>query len=99
MDHALSNAQWKQLVKENGVTGESLFYQHYDLCGFDPIYDLVIDVMYAVELNLIKSEMELMIADMGSNRDSLFTNDPLRMVALKREDLDQALEFVNWTIE
>ena len=42
-DSAPSTAHRKQLVKQNGVIGESLFYRLYNLCGFDPIYDLVID--------------------------------------------------------
>ncbi len=99
-DSAPSNAQRKQLIKQNGVTGESLFYHLYGLCGFDPICYLVIDVMHAIELNLIKSEAELMLSEPGLNQDRpVQTRSPKYSGVLRREDLDKAFRQVQWTTE
>lgn len=57
-------AEWKRISKGSGVTGESIFYRLYDLCGFDPVQDLVIDAMHAIVLNLIRTELEVhLLAD------------------------------------
>ena len=53
VDVASSDSQRKCLVKEHGVTGVSLFYRLYDLCGFSPVQDLVVDSMHAIGLNLV----------------------------------------------
>lgn len=99
-DHASSNAQRKELVKENGVTGESLIYRLYDLCGFDPVYDVVIDVMHAIELNLDKSEMELMLRELGSNQGlPVHKRSPTFGGGLQRGSLDEALQYVQWTTD
>ena len=45
-------------VQTRGVTGESILYKLYDLCGFDPVQDLAVDVMHSLVLNLIRSELE-----------------------------------------
>ena len=66
--------------KQNGVTSESLFYRLYDLCGFDLIYDLVIYVMHAIELNLIKSEVELMLSEPGLSQDRPVHTSPSMVV-------------------
>ena len=95
-----SSAQRKQLVKQNGVTSESLFYHPYDLCGFDSTYDLVIDVMHAIELNLIKSELKLM-SEPGLKQDCpVHTRSPKYVWwCIESEDLDKALGQVQWTTE
>jgi len=46
----------------------SAFHRLYDLCGFDPIKDLVVDVMLALTINLIRSEVEKhLLAELGPN--------------------------------
>ena len=57
-DAAATVTERKAVTKETGVTGLSVFYRLHDLCGFDPIKDLVIDAMHALTLNLIRSEIE-----------------------------------------
>ena len=64
-DQARSNVERKRICKEKGVTGETIFYRLYDLCGLNPIKDLTIDAMHAIVLNLIRSELELLLADLG----------------------------------
>ncbi len=49
-DRAVTVAERKIILKETGVTGESIFYRLYDLCSFDPVKDLVIDAMHATVL-------------------------------------------------
>lgn len=45
------------------------FYHLYDLCGFVPVKDMVIDAMHAVILNLVRSELEdHRLADLGANK-------------------------------
>ena len=51
VDAASSTAERRRIAKETGVTGESIFFRLHDLCGFDPIQDLVIDAMHAIALN------------------------------------------------
>lgn len=61
-------AERKRISKGSGVTGESIFYCLYDLCGFDPVKDIVIDAMHAIVLNLIRTELEFhLLADLGAN--------------------------------
>ena len=58
----------KNELKHNyGVTGESPFYVLYDLCGFDPVKDAVIDVMHVLPLNLIKTELQRILAPLKDN--------------------------------
>ena len=45
MDFSATAAERKLLAKQRGVTGESILYQLYDLCKFDPVYDLVVDAL------------------------------------------------------
>ena len=49
------------------VTGETIIYTLYDLCGLNPIKDLMIDAMHAIVLNLIRTELEVMLTDVGRN--------------------------------
>ena len=51
VDEAPCAAERKRRQKEAGVTGECIFF---DLCGFDPVKDMVIDAMHAVILNLVR---------------------------------------------
>ena len=53
VDNKINQTRKKTLVKDIGVTGETILYRFIDLCGFDPVYDLVIDVMHFLRLNLI----------------------------------------------
>ena len=43
-----STASERSIVKETDLTGESNLYRLYDLCGFDPVRDQVIDVMHCL---------------------------------------------------
>ena len=68
-DQAATTTQRKALIQETGVTGESILYRLYDLCGFNPIKDSVIDAMHAVVLNLIRTEIKKhLLHDMGPNK-------------------------------
>ncbi len=70
VDNAPTRKQQSVISLECGVNGESVFYQLYDLYGFDPIQDLVIDAMHTIVLNLILREFEhLIFASMGSNEE------------------------------
>lgn len=56
------------MSRDSGVTGVSAFYRLYDLCGFDPVKGLVVDVLHALTLNLIRSEVEKhLLAELGPN--------------------------------
>ena len=68
-DAAGSETERRSLTKTNGVTGESIFYSFFDLCGFDPVNDLVIDVMHSLCLNLIRPKLEKhLLAELGANQ-------------------------------
>ena len=67
-DCAKTNQEKHSIRSKYGVTGESPLYTLYDLCGLDPIKDGVIDIMHALSLNLVKSELKRILADLGSNR-------------------------------
>lgn len=65
MDSASSVTERKRLSKLSGLTGESILYRLYDLCNFDPVKDLVVDVMHSLVLNL---ELENhLLAELGGN--------------------------------
>jgi len=62
-------ADWKRISKGSG---KSIFYRLYDLCGFDPVKDFVIDAMHAIVLNLIWTELEVhLLSDLGANADRM----------------------------
>ena len=66
---APSTAERKRRQKEIGVTGWCIFYHLYDLCGLDPMKDMVIDAMHAVILNFLWSELENhLLADLCANK-------------------------------
>ena len=100
-DSASSCAERKRITRNTGVTGESIFYRFFDLCQFDPVRDAVIDVMHALALNLIRTELEdRLLADLGANstlhsQERLVSNGEL----LDRNDLSEALSKVDWTAE
>ena len=99
-DGAITVTERKRITKETGVTGESIFYRLYDLCGFDPVRDLVIDAMHAIVLNLIKTELKNHLADLGSNASLPPTErDPKKGGILNRFDLQAALKKLEWTVE
>ena len=83
-DQASSKAHSKRLIREKGVTGETIIHRFYDLCQFDPVYDLVIDVMHAIALNLVKSELK---------------THPLGRGILCKDKPAKALKCVQWTHE
>ena len=58
VDVASSDFQRKNVVMEHSVTCVSLFYCLYDLCGFSPVQDLVINSMHAIGLNLVRTELD-----------------------------------------
>ena len=101
VDSAGSYADRCRRSKETGVTGETIFFRLYDLYGFDPIKDLVIDAMHAVVLNLLRRELEDHIfCDMGPNASlAIEDRDPTSGGVLRRNDLITALSKVNWTTE
>ena len=101
VDNACTQAQRKRLTREYGVTGESILYRLYDLCGFDPIKDMVIDAMHAVSLNLLRSEMEKhLLAELGDNSSVIATDrDPRSGGLLSRADLAKTLTNVTWPAE
>ena len=69
-DAAATVTERKAVTKETGVTGLSVFYRLHNLCGFDPIKDLVIDAIHALTLNWIRSKIEKhLLADLGYNQD------------------------------
>lgn len=57
----------KRLAKKHGVTGKFILYRLNDLCQFDPVSHLVVDIMHSVVLNLICSELEHHLGEMGPN--------------------------------
>ena len=99
-DQARSIAERKRICKETGVTGETIIYSLYDLCGLNPIKDLAIDAMHAIVLNLIRTELELMLSDLGSN-SGLIPSDrvPSNGGLIDRSSLKCALNAVQWTPE
>ena len=97
VDNAASDARRKNLVKESGITGESIFYRLFDLCGFDPVYDQVIDAMHAVGINLIRTELNNMLRPMEGIEKDL--RDAKVGGVLKKNTLRTALKNVNWTCE
>lgn len=82
-----SDNERSDLMKHSGVTGESPLYILYDLCGFDPIKDAVIDVMHALPLNLVATELK-----------GRLLADPSKGGVLKVKNLSKALD-VPWTTE
>lgn len=100
-DCAITAAERKRILKETGVTGESSFFRLYDLCGFDPVKDLVIDAMHAIVLNLIRTELESrLLADLALNASLPATErDPKKGGVLSRADLIRAMQRVEWTTE
>ena len=101
VDQAPSAAERRRRQKERGVTGECNFYRLYDLCGFDPVKDMVIDAMHAVILNLVRSELEdHLLADLGVNKSlPVHLRDPSQGGLFDVKDLMKSLSKVDWTIE
>ena len=100
-DCATTVAERKRISKGSGVTGESIFYHLYDLCGFDPVQDLVIDAMHAIVLNLIRTELEVhLLADLGANADQMpLERDSKIGGLLDRTSLAKASDNVEWLTE
>ena len=99
-DQVRSNAEEMRICKETGITGETIFYRLYNLCGLNPIKDLTIDAMHAIVLNLIRSELELLLANLGSNSGLLpAARDLANGGLLERSRLKNALDAVQWTTE
>lgn len=84
-----------------GVTGESQLYTLYDLCGFDPVKDAVIDVMHALALNLISTELKKRIlAPLNENTGVNPTDrDPSIGGVLVISELKPVLKLLKWTSE
>ena len=59
--------------------------------------DMVIDAMHAVILNLVQSELEDHLSDLGANKSHL--RDPSQGGVLDIKDLMKSLSRVDWTIE
>ena len=61
---------------------------------------MVIDAMHAVILNLVRSELEDHLADLGANQSrSVHLRDPPQGGVLDVKDLMKSLSRVDWTIE
>ena len=101
VDQAPSTAERRRRQKEAGVTGECIFYRLHDLCGFDPVKDMVIDAMHAVILNLVRSELEgHLLTDLGENKSRpVHLRDPSQGGVLDVKDLMHSLNQVDWTTE
>lgn len=100
VDSAATEAERKRLAKQAGLTGETLLYQLHDLCGFDPVRDLVVDVMHALVLNLIRSELENHLIDLGGNASCpIRDRHPQQGGLLSRSDLIKKLQKVKWCRE
>ena len=99
VDEAPSTAE-RRRQKEAGVTGECIFYRLLDLCGFDPLKDMVIDTMHTVILNLVQSELEdHLLSDLGANKSKPpHLCDPSEGGLLDVKDLMKSLDRVHWTI-
>ena len=93
VDAAATAAERTRLSKAAGVTGETILYRLYDLCRFDPVRDLVVNVMHSLVLNLIRSEMENHLLRGADSRS------PGCSAPLSRSDLAAALEKVPWYSE
>ena len=99
-DRATSATERKQICKEKGVTGESILYRLNDLCGFDPIQDLTIDAMHAITLNLVRTDLAHILADLGPNSSLEPTErDPANGGLVNRQSLASAIQKVEWTPE
>ena len=99
-DRASSITERKQIGKEKGVTGETIFYRLFDLCGFDPVKDLTIDAMHAIVLNLIRTELTILLADLGRNSTlQPSERDPSNGGLLDKQSLASAIQKVEWTPE
>lgn len=84
VDAAATDTERKALGRETGTTGESIFYH--------PVKDLVIDVMHALTLDLICSEVRKHLANMGANQARTFSNwDTSIGRVMDRKDLVAAL--------
>ena len=101
VDSAATESERKRLAREHGITGESIFYQLFDLCGFDPVKDMVIDAMHAVSLNLIRSELEKhLLAELCENSTvDAVDRDAEVGGLLSRGDLAQSLKVMDWPTE
>ena len=73
----------------------------YDLCGFDPVKDMVIDAMHAVILNLVRSELEGHLLEvLGVNKSRpVHLRDPSQGGVLDVKDIMRSLNKVDWTVE
>ena len=85
----MTKSRKKELSKQYGVTGVSVLYRWYFLCKFDPVNDLVIDVMHVI-LNLVRTELELLLGRGNQLDESRVVN---------RSKLADALKYVPWISE
>ena len=90
VDVTVTAAEHTRLSKSADSTGETILYRLYDLCNFDPVRDLVVDVVHSLVLNLIRSELE---------NHLLQGPDALTPAPLSHSDLAGALEKVPWYSE
>ena len=70
-DNASTVSERRSILTKTGVTGESIIYRLYDLCGFHPVRDQVIDIMHCLCLNLTKNELDHKMLKSISNNASL----------------------------
>ena len=85
VDNAFTTSR-KELSKQYGVT---VLYRWFFLCKFDPVNDLVIDVMHVI-LNLVRTELELLLGRGNQLDESRVVN---------RSKLADALKYVPWISE
>ncbi len=67
VDNAPTRKQQSVISLECGVNGESVFYRLYDLYGFDPIQDLVIDTWF----EMLSAEIEPLTESSQRGRHSV----------------------------
>ena len=72
VDNAATASQKAALCKEYGITGVSIFYKWYNLCKFDPVKDLVIDMH--VVLNLARNELEILLGRGNTEKQRSIVN-------------------------
>ncbi len=99
-DEAPNNTTRKQIQTETGVCGACCLFDLYDLYGFDPIQDMLVDRMHLV-FNMLKREfLDKFWSDVGENVNvNVNERTPNVGGLLLHGDFSDALKHVKWTAE
>lgn len=99
-DEASNSTQRKQIQTETGVCGVCCLFELYDLYGFDPVQDMLVDRMHLV-FNMLKREfLEKFWSDIGENINvEVNERDPSDGGLLLHGDFSDAFKYVKWTAE